>query len=92
MLRRRIPSGKRMRKLEATTERAEMPAPLARAFRIDIRDPSGAWRTVFRDDENFLRFRRIAFASPVSATALRLVVESNWGGGPAHVFALDALE
>ena len=84
-------TGKRMRKLEATTERAEMPAPLARSFRIDAR-AGGAWRTVFADPENFLRYRRVAFAAPVEADALRLVVESAWGGGAAHVFAFDALQ
>ena len=81
--------GKRMRKLEATTERAELPKMLAKGFRIDI-SVDGAWRTVFADAENILRLRRIAF-SPIEADALRLVVESTWGGGPAHVFALDAL-
>ncbi len=83
-------TGKRMRKLEATTERAEMPAPLARAFRVDAR-VGGAWRTVFSDPENFLRLRQIAFGAPVEADALRLIVESTWGGGPARVFAFDAL-
>lgn len=83
-------TGKRMRKLEATAERAEMPAPLARAFRIDAR-VGGAWRTVFSDRENFLRLRQIAFGAPVEADALRLVVESAWGGGPARVFAFDAI-
>ena len=83
-------TGKRMRKLEATAERAEMPAPLARAFRIDAR-VGGAWRTVFSDPENFLRLRQIAFGTPVEADALRLIVESTWGGGPARVFAFDAL-
>ncbi len=82
-------TGKRMRKLEATTERAEMPAPLARAFHVDAR-VGGAWRTVFSDPENFLRLRQIAFGAPVEADALRLVVETTWGGGAAHVFAFDA--
>jgi hypothetical protein len=81
--------GKRMRKLEATTERAEMPAPLARSFRIDVR-VAGSWKTVFSDSENFLRFREIAFPEPVQADTLRLVVESAWGDDQAHVFAFDA--
>ncbi len=81
--------GKRMRKLEATTERAELPKMLAKGFRIDVRI-DGAWRTVFATAENILRLRRVAFDS-VEADALRLVVESTWGGGPAHVFALDAV-
>lgn len=80
-------TGKRMRKIEATTERAKMPAPLARSFHIDAR-VGGAWRTVFSDSENYLRFRRIAF-EPIQANALRLVVESSWGGVKAHVFAFE---
>ena len=81
--------GKRMRKLEATTERAEMPKMLAKSFRIEAR-VAGAWRTVFEDGENILRLRKVSFA-PVEAEAMRLVVTKTWGGGPAHVFALDAL-
>ena len=83
-------TGKRMRKLEATTERAEMPKMLAKSFRIDVKT-DGAWRTVFRDGLNILRLRKVSFA-PTDAEALRLVVEETWGGSgqPAHVFALDA--
>jgi hypothetical protein len=83
--------GKRMRKLEATTERAEMPKMLAKSFRIDVK-ADGAWKTVFQDDLNILRFRRVSFA-PIDADALRLVVTEAWGGRSqaAHVFALDAL-
>jgi hypothetical protein len=83
--------GKRMRKLEATTERAEMPKMLAKSFRIDVKT-DGEWRTVFKDDLNILRFRKVSFA-PVEADALRLVVTDTWGGSgqAAHVFALDAL-
>ena len=39
---------------------------------------------------NFLRFRKVFFA-PVEADAMRLVVSEAWGGGKAHVFALDAI-
>lgn len=81
--------GKRMRKLEATTERAAMPSMLAKAFRVEAR-VGGEWKTVFSDDLNILRFRKVSFA-PVEADALRLVVAAVWGGEKAHVFALDAL-
>ncbi len=81
--------GKRMRKLEATTERAEMPAMLAKSFRVDLR-VGGEWRTVFKDDLNILRLRKVSFA-PIEADAMRLVVTGTWGGAKAHVFALDAL-
>ena len=80
--------GKRMRKLEATTERAVMPKSLAKSFRIDARI-GGEWKCVFSDELNILRFRRVSFA-PVDADALRLVVTETWGGDEAHVFAFDA--
>ena len=81
--------GKRMRKLEATTERKEMPKMLAKGFRIEAR-VGGTWKTVFEEEENWRRLRRIAF-DPVEADALRVVVTATWGGDKAHVFALDAL-
>ena len=82
---------KRMRKLEATTERVQMPKMLARRFRIETR-MDGDWRTVFSDDNNILRFRKVSF-TPVNADAMRLVVTETWGGEGelAHVYALDAL-
>ena len=82
-------SGKRMRKLEATTERAEMPKMLAKGFRVELR-AGGEWKAVFKDDGNYLRFRKVSFA-PMDADAMRLVVSETWGGEKAHVFALDAL-
>ena len=78
---------KRMMKLEAEKTRVKMPAPLAKAFRVDAR-VGGEWKTVFADNLNILRLRKIAF-DPVDADAIRLVVEEAWGGGKAHVFALD---
>ena len=80
---------KRMMKLEAEHSRVKLPAPLAKRFRIDVRD-GGAWKTVYSDDLNILRFRKVAFA-PVTADAMRLVVTEAWGGEKAHIFALDAL-
>ena len=83
--------GKRMRKLEATTERVAMPKMMAKAFRLEARI-GGEWKCVFSDDLNILRFRKVAFA-PVDADALRLIVTEAWGGEGerAHVFAFDAL-
>ena len=80
--------GKRMRKLEATSERVKMPAMLAKNFRLEA-EVAGEWKVVYRDAENFQRLRKVVFA-PVEATALKLVVESAWGGEKAHVFAFDA--
>ena len=86
---------KRMMKLEAEHTRVKMPAPLAKGFRIDAR-VGGAWKTVFADDLNILRLRKVSF-SPVEADALRLVVTETWGQSydkpkpRAHVFAFDVL-
>ena len=84
-------TGKRMLKLEAEHGRRPMPKMLAKGFRIDAR-VGGEWKTVFKDDLNIMRFRKVSFG-PVDADALRLVVTAAWGGEgeKAHVFALDAL-
>ena len=80
---------KRMTKLEAEHGRVKMPAPLAKRFRVEAR-VEGEWKTVYSDDLNILRLRKVSFDS-VEADALRLVVVEAWGGGKAHVFAFDAL-
>jgi len=78
---------KRMMKLEAEHGRVKMPAPLAKRFRVEARI-GGEWKTVYSDNLNILRLRKVSFA-PVDADALRLVVTEAWGGGKAHVFAFD---
>ena len=78
---------KRMMKLEAEHGRVKMPAPLAKSFRVEAR-VGGGWKTVYSDDLNILRLRKVSFDS-VEADALRLVVVEAWGGGKAHVFAFD---
>ena len=80
---------KRMRKLEATTERAELPPMMAKSFRLEAR-VGGKWQTVYTDEENYLRLRKVTFGK-VKADALRLVVTSTWGAPHAHIFAFDAL-
>ena len=75
-------------KLEAEHGRVRMPAPLAKRFRIDAR-VGGEWKTLYSDDLNILRLRKVSFDS-VDADALRLVVVEAWGGGKAHVFSFDA--
>ena len=82
--------GKRMRKLEATTERKPMPSPMVRAFHIDA-FVKGKWETVYSDGENFLRLRKVIFDTPVKTKKLRLVADSSWGD-KSHIFAFDAIE
>ncbi len=82
---------KRMRKLEATTERVKMPDVMAKKFRIEAFDGK-EWKCVFeeKDKDNYLRLRKVSFA-PVKATKLRVVVTKTWGAEKAHIFAFDAL-
>lgn len=87
---------KRMRKLEATTERRDMPSPMVRAFHIEAL-VGRRWQEVYSDSENFLRLRKIQLEAPVKTKSLRVVVDSVWGGesgddaAKAHIFALDVL-
>ena len=79
---------KRMRKLEATTERVEVPPMMARAWRLEAR-VKGEWKTVYEEKDNYLRLRHVRF-EPVSADALRVVIDQTWGADKAHIFAFDA--
>jgi hypothetical protein len=78
-----------MRKLEATTERVEIPKMMTRGYRIEAL-VGEEWKTVYEEDNNYLRLRKVSF-EPVQTKQLRLVVTETWGGEKAHVFAFDAL-
>ena len=80
---------KRMRKLEATTERVKMPSVMAKAFRIEAL-VGKEWKSVYEAKDNYLRLRKVSF-EPVETKQLRLVVTETWGAEKAHVFAFDAL-
>ena len=67
--------GKRMRKLEATTERVQIPPMMAKGFKVEAR-VKGSWVTVCEDSGNYLRLRKMSF-EPVKADALKI--------GRAHV-------
>ena len=81
--------GKRMRKLEATTERVDMPAPMAKDFKVEAW-VDGGWQTVASCSGNWRRLVKVSF-EPVKTKKLRLVVTETWGAEKAHVFAFDAL-
>lgn len=80
---------KRMRKLEATTERVEMPKMMTKGFKVEAK-VKNEWITLYEDTDNYLRLRHIKFDEPVKAKELRLVVTSTWGAEQAHIFAFDA--
>lgn len=81
---------KRMRKLEATTERVEMPPMMAKGFKVEAKVKNG-WVTLYEDSDNYLRLRKITFDAPVQTKELRLVVTSTYGAEKAHIFGFDAL-
>lgn len=95
--------GKRMRKLEATHERVEMPSEMVRDFRVQVRIPAttrkerrahaadpaaGEWVNVAQVRDNYRRLVNVSFDA-VQADAVRIVVDSTWGAEKAHIFAFD---
>ncbi len=69
-------------------DRPGLPGRLLRAFRVEVEDEGGAWRTVHRERENRRRLVRL----PVRArtAAVRFVPEATWGDEEARVFSLEA--
>lgn len=67
-----------------------VPKSLVKAFRVEARESNGKWKTVFRDELNFLRLVRI----PVNteATAIRFVPEETWGDPKARLFAFEPVD
>ena len=80
--------GKRMRKLEATTDYKEMPAMLAREFALEI-FKDGRWTEIVREKDNWRRLWRANFP-PAGCRAARLRIISTWGAqSDAHVFSFE---
>jgi len=67
-----------------------LPDTLVKGFRLDA-EIDGAWREVFRDDDNYLRFREISLEG-LAATALRLVPESTRGAESVRIFTFAVNE
>ena len=95
--------GKRMRKLEETTERIPMPSEMVRDFRVEVRVPAtnrkaqkenakspeaGEWKTVATVKDNYRRLVKLDFDA-VQTDAVRIVVDKTWGAPKAHIFAFD---
>jgi hypothetical protein len=64
-----------------------VPPALVRAFRIEVQEADGVWRTALRVQDNHQRLVRLE--TDVSAKAIRFVSESTWGAARAHLFAWD---
>jgi len=68
-------------------EPQKVPPSLTRAFRVEARDPDGAWREIARVQENHQRLVRLE--TSVRTTAIRFMPEATWGAARAHLFAWD---
>lgn len=92
-----------MRKLEATTERKEMPSEMVKSFKVQVRVPAttrkqskinaadpaaGEWQTVAEVKDNFRRLVKLPI-NAVQTDAVRIVVDETWGAEKAHIFAFD---
>ncbi len=95
--------GKRMRKLEETTDRVPMPKEMVKNFHIQVRVPAknkkqakeyaanpnaGEWKTVATVNENYRRLVNVSFDA-VETDGVRIVVDKTWGSMKAHIFAFD---
>jgi hypothetical protein len=69
--------------------RAELPPTLPRDLRVQIPDGAG-WKDVAAVRDN--RRRLLVVPLPVTAAAVRIVVERAWGDGPARLFACEVGE
>ena len=69
------------------TEPYRVPQTLVRAFRIEVEDELGQWRTALRVENNYQRLVKLAV--DLEVRALRFVPEATWGTEEVLVFAWD---
>jgi hypothetical protein len=69
-----------------------MPAPLPRDVRLERLQPDGGWAVVSRITDNERRCVLWTLPEPVTATALRVVLERPWGEAADQTVSLFALE
>lgn len=73
-----------------TGNRCAVPSSLVKRYRIEARDETGGWSTVYREANNYQRLVRVPLN--VRATALRFVPEETWGDEAVRVFGFEPLE
>lgn len=66
------------------------PATLVRSYRLEGRDDTGTWRTLYQEDHNYQRLVRIPL--DCSLSAIRLIPLSTWGAEDCHLFAFEPEE
>jgi hypothetical protein len=85
-----LSNNKRMPCAYPVSSRSKTPKRLVKAFRIESRNPSGQWETVYREDENYQRVLEIPLQ--VETSALRFIPESTWGESDVRVFGFEPLQ
>jgi hypothetical protein len=71
-------------------DRSLVPETLVKAFRIEIADEHGRWKTVCEESNNYQRLVRV----PVNkqAVAIRLTPTATWGATNARLFGFEPIE
>ncbi len=69
--------------------RSAVPQSLVKAFRLDAKDSSGQWKTVYRKTDNYQRL--VCVPLEIEAAALRFVAEETWGDPEVRLFSFEPL-
>jgi FAD dependent oxidoreductase len=70
--------------------RSAVPQSLVKAFRLEAKDSSGRWKTVYRETGNYQRL--VCVPLEMKTRALRFVAEETWGDPDVRLFAFEPLE
>ncbi len=65
-----------------------VPSTLIKAFRVEVPNGEGGWKTVYREDNNYQRLVRVNLG--ISSRKIRLVPETTWGNEEISMFSFDA--
>ncbi len=69
--------------------RSAVPQSLVKAFRLEAKDSSGQWKTVYRKTDNYQRL--VCVPLEIEAAALRFVAEETWGDPEVRLFSFEPL-
>ena len=64
-----------------------MPKTMIKSFRIEGKDKSGRWKTIYQENNNYQRLVNVIINDDM--TAVRFIPEQTWGSDQARVFSWD---
>ena len=70
--------------------RRGMPPQLVKAFRLQVLDREGRWKTVWQQEDNYQRMVDVTLPEAVTATALRVLLDETWGDRSPALYGLRA--